>query len=300
MDNKKFLKIDELINVIKNKGITISNDQKTKLILKDNNYYVVMGYKTVFKKNGNYKSNVNFEDIYKIYQFDNKLKHILLEAMLNAESLMKTHITNYFSNKYGYTEKDYLDKNNYNYNHYHIDETLTDMKNQIYNNMESNKALNHYSVKYKFIPLWVANKVFTFGLIKNTYLCMKDIDKLNIMKEITDDSKIATKDFGTFLRIMVAFRNRAAHNAIVYNEFANNIWVSRNREHNRFDTKFGRNDLLAVLIALKYILNKDTFNEVLDEISILIDKTLKDINSITKDDLLKEMHLPNNYEILKW
>ena len=46
MKTKAYLNIDELIKVIKDKGININDEEYVRNILKQNNYYVIIGYKT--------------------------------------------------------------------------------------------------------------------------------------------------------------------------------------------------------------------------------------------------------------
>ena len=62
MKTKTYLTIDELIEYIENKNIIINNKEKAKEILKQNNYYVLMGYKNIFIKDNKYKNNVSFEN----------------------------------------------------------------------------------------------------------------------------------------------------------------------------------------------------------------------------------------------
>lgn len=75
MKPKNFLNIDQLIETILNKGIKINNIENTKNILKQNNYYVIMGYKHLFlDDNKNYRRDVSFENdliyIYLIKTYD--------------------------------------------------------------------------------------------------------------------------------------------------------------------------------------------------------------------------------------
>ena len=119
---KEFLSVDELIKTIKEKGVKIENEELVKNILIKNNYYVIMGYKSLFlDKNHNYKENVNFENIYNLYLFDRKLKLLLLNSLLDIENIIKTSITNRFCKMYGFKEDNYLDKNNYNTNHKYLE-----------------------------------------------------------------------------------------------------------------------------------------------------------------------------------
>lgn len=74
---------------------------KVKDILMKNNYYVIMGYKSLFlNKDRRYKENVSFESIYNLYLFDRKLKLLLLNALLDIENIIKTSITNRFCKIY--------------------------------------------------------------------------------------------------------------------------------------------------------------------------------------------------------
>lgn len=51
---------------------------------------------------------------------------------------------------------------------------------------------------------------------------------------------------------------------------------------------------------MKNIQVKKNFNKLIDEIDNLIDDYIKNNNIISKDELLKEMSLPNNFYDLKW
>ena len=86
---KEFLEVNKLIETIKSKGIKIDNEEKVKDILMKNNYYVIMGYKSLFlDKEHNYKENVSFENIYNLYLFDRKLKLLLLNSLLDIENII--------------------------------------------------------------------------------------------------------------------------------------------------------------------------------------------------------------------
>ena len=51
---KKYLTVDELIETLINKGIIVDDKNKTKELLKQYNYYLLMGYKFLFINNGKY------------------------------------------------------------------------------------------------------------------------------------------------------------------------------------------------------------------------------------------------------
>ena len=300
---KEFLEIDELINIIKTKGIKIYDEEKVKNILMKNNYYVIMGYKTLFLlKDYNYKKNVSFENIYNLYLFDRELKLLLLNSLLDIENIIKTSITNRFCKVYGFKEDNYLNKNNYNVNHKYLEKTFKIFKSQIEEKKDDNLAVLYYKNTYNFIPMWVITKVLSFGLIKELYSILKDEDKIAIKDEISNFNDIKIKGLFTSMQLLVDMRNKTAHDEIVYSARHKKIILSKIKEHDKYNlvNNEGTNDLLGVLISMKNIQVKESFNKLIDGINDLIDNYIKNNSIISKTELLKEMNLPNNFSDLKW
>lgn len=302
MKTKEYLNIDELIKVIKDKGVIINNEEYVRNILKQNNYYVIMGYKNLFTQNGKYKKEVSFENIYNLYCFDRKLKLLLLNSLLDIENIIKTSITNRFCSIYGFKETDYLDKNNFNINHTYIDKTFNIFEKQIAEKSNDNLAVAYYKKTYNFIPLWVISKVLSFGLLKEIYAIMKDDDKKAINNEISNFDDMKIKSLFNSMQLLVDYRNKTAHDEIVYNAKHRKIILSKLKEHKKFTLKNneGLNDLLGVLISIKNILPKDKFNIMINDMDKLIKQFIKDNDILKLEDLLKEMNLPSNYLDLKW
>lgn len=302
MKIKEYLNIDELIKVIKDKNIVINDEEYVRNVLKQNNYYVIMGYKNLFLENCKYKKEVSFENIYNLYCFDRKLKLLLLNSLLDIENIIKTSITNRFCSIYGFKETDYLDKNNYNINHTYIDKTFNIFEKQIAEKSNENLAISYYKKTYNFIPLWVVSKVLSFGLLKEIYAIMKDDDKKAINDEISNFDDMRIKSLFNSMQLLVDYRNKTAHDEIVYNSKHRKIILSKLKEHKKFILKNneGLNDLLGVLISIKNILPKGKFNLLIKDIDKLIKEFIKDNDIIKLEDLLKEMNLPNNYLDLKW
>ncbi len=300
---KEFLELDELIKNIKSKGIKIGNEEKVKDILTKNNYYVIMGYKNLFlDKEHNYKENISFENIYNLYLFDRKLKLLLLNSLLDIENIIKTSITNHFCKMYGFKEDSYLDKNNYNIHHKYLEKTFKIFKSQIEEKKNDNLAVSYYKNTYNFIPLWVMTKLLSFGLIKELYSILKDDDKVAIKDEISNFDDVKIKGLFTSMQLLVDMRNKTAHDEIVYSGRHRKIILSKTKEHNKYQlvNNEGLNDLLGVLISMKNIQVKETFNKLIDDINDLIDSYIKNNHIISKKELLKEMNLPNNFLDLKW
>ena len=302
MKSKKYLNVDELIEELKKKGISISNESDVKKILKRNNYYLIMGYKHLFLDSNNHYYNVSFENIYNLYLFDRKLKLLLLDSLLDIENIIKTSIVNRFCSTYGFKETEYLDKNNYNIHHQYLDRTLAIFKNQISEKEKDNTAISYYKKQYGFVPFWVMSKIISFGLLREIYSIMKDTDNQFVKDEISNFKDVKIKNLFTFMQLFVDMRNRAGHDEILFNEKHRRILLPKLKEHNKFklSNNNGLNDLLGLLIAMKNVLPKEKYNTLIEQIDKLIKDYIKENKNVALEDLLKEMNLPLNYKKLKW
>ncbi|AJK51216.1 Abi family protein [Mycoplasma capricolum] len=119
---KEFKTFEEQIEILKSRGLIISNEQKAIEILKQENYYnIVNGYKDLFLKKSldNNKDifieNTNFDELYSLFLFDRELRSILLKYILIFERDFKTTIAYNFSKKYNKNNRidSYLYPENY-------------------------------------------------------------------------------------------------------------------------------------------------------------------------------------------
>lgn len=78
---KKFRTIDEQINILKNRGMIISDIDFAKVKLQENNYYnIINGYKDIFIDHNQstevFYSDVTFEELFALYSFDRNIRNI--------------------------------------------------------------------------------------------------------------------------------------------------------------------------------------------------------------------------------
>ncbi len=303
MKTKTYLTINELIDYIKSKGIVVSNEEETKEILKQNNYYVIMGYKDLFIKDNKYKDNVSFDNIYSLYKFDRELKMLFLNTLLDVENIIKNAIVNQFCSTYGFKEDNYLNKDNYNMTHTYLPKIMGIFKQQIEEKKKNNVAVEYYINTYNFVPFWIISKVLSFGLIKDLYNIMKKTDERVIKDSVCHFKDTKIKHLYTQLQLMVHKRNNTAHDEIFFNDIDRKLLIHKTEEHKKFNlsnNRSGLNDTLGLLICIKNILPKKDYNKLIEDLSSLIDNYINNNNVITKEELLNGMHLPVNYEILKW
>ena len=90
---KEYKTNKELIELLISKGVSVEDKNNAiKKIEKYTYYNVINSYKHIFKDNdNNYKSNVSFDEIYALYDFDKKLRYIMLKYVLEIETVVLSH-----------------------------------------------------------------------------------------------------------------------------------------------------------------------------------------------------------------
>lgn len=307
MSEKTFLTIDELIVNIKNKNLNIRNENVVREILETNNYYFIMGYKFAFKNSSEtYKNNTSFEDIYSLYIFDKMLKLIILDPILEIEQKLKTIYTNNYSFRYGFKINNILNSNNYDFSNNYLNDTLSNLDKQLNDYGNKNKAVTFYRNNYSFIPLWVYMKILSFGMIRDMFYISKNNDK-DYMKSKLTNEKINSNEVANMLRLLVRIRNICCHDDILLSYIDDKLGIKTTNYHKEFNLKKdinnniiqGKKDLFAVLISIKFFSKREKFNNLIDNLSKLINDYDKEIGSLSRNQLLSIMHLPENFEKLK-
>lgn len=310
---KEYKSPEEIIDILISRNLTISSPIRTKRLLSENNYFFLKGYNDLFLDNDSddikYKDGVDFEDIYRIYVFDKDIKIVLFRYLLDIEQKIKAVLSDFISNKYGIKDGEYLKKSNYNGDCPYLDKVLKNIKDQKKTYGEKNEAVKHYQNKYGYVPLWVLTKALTMGAIRDLYNIMKPDDQDRIAREILekDIPKRRVATLKNMIALLVDVRNMCAHDEMLINFKHSRIDISVMPELQFFKLKKnkkgeliqGRKDLFAVLISIKYLTNKTTYNQFIQTLESEISKFIKKTPCITMEDLMGYMHLPINYYDLK-
>lgn len=300
---KVFKTLDEQVRILQSKGLIINNEEETKDILLRENYFFISGYRLLFMESITKKMflpGTTFEELYSMFQFDRRVRNILFKNLLIIENNIKSITAYALSSKYGIREDEYLDPKNFvsdRKRKKQIDDLLRKMKRQIRVNGNQHQATLHYTKKYGYVPLWIAVKVLSFGIVSELYQILKVEDQENIAK----DFGVTRENLIVYLPILANFRNLCAHEDILYDHKA-----QRNIEDTRYHSLleipkvndeyiYGKNDLFAVIIILKQMLRKDDFfllmSEIEYEIQILADR----LKTISIEKVFDRMGFPMNY-----
>lgn len=304
---KEFKTIDEQIQILKSRNIIIENYEKTyNILMKNNYYYLINGYKNLFldntSKKEKYINGTNIEEIYTLYNFDKNLKINFLKYLLLIENEINTYIAYEFSKSYGH--KNYLIPENFNNSDSKkslINKFIDDVNLEIqYQYKNSNEMIIHYLDNYKYIPLWVLVRILSFGKISKFYSLMKAKEQNAISRKYN----LRIHEFKVILHNLTLIRNICAHDEKLY-DIRMKSRISSTIYHKKLDIKnkngnyqFATRDLFSIVIVLKILLEKRDFDCFYKEIIKDIQKLQKNIITVKIKDILDRMGFPENYKKL--
>lgn len=101
MSDKKFTTIEEQLAILESRRLSIPDKSGAYEFLLYNNYYSVSGYSLTLRDFDIFHSNTSFQNIMDIYNFDHKLRHILLEYIEVIEVSFKLVYSYEFTKRYG-------------------------------------------------------------------------------------------------------------------------------------------------------------------------------------------------------
>ena len=300
---KNFKTIDEQLEILKTKGLIIEDEEETKEILLRENYFFINGYRILLMNSYSDKTFVpgaTFRELYSIFLFDRYFRNILFKNMMIIDNQLKSVISYQLSKKYGYHDKDYLNPKNFTQDKTksrRVRDLIEKMKRQVRVNGAHHMATMHYMNNYGYIPLWVLVKVLSFGIVCELYTILKPEDQL----AVADIFNTTPEYLENFLPILANYRNLCAHEDVVYEHrtektIFNTIYHEK-LEIPRMDDEYiyGKDDILALLIILKYLLRKEDFRLLMKEIEYEIEKLDGRIDSIPIEKIMDRMGLPSNY-----
>jgi len=300
---KLFKTLDEQLDILKGKGLIIEDEALASEILLRENYFFINGYRILLMNSYSDKTFVvgsTFRELYSIFLFDRSIRNILFKNLLIVENQLKSVVSYQLSKKYGYRDKDYLNPKNFTSDKTksrRVKDVIEKMKRQIRVNGAHHMATMHYINNYGYIPLWVLVKVLSFGMVCELYFILKPEDQV----AIADIFKVDTSYLENFLPILSNYRNLCAHEDIVYeHRTEKSIYSTPYHERlgiPRMDDEYiyGKNDIFAVIIIMKYLLREDDFRLFMREFEYEVEKLDGIIDSVPVEKILDRMGFPSNY-----
>lgn len=190
-----------------------------------------------------------------------------------------------------------------------ITELITNLQKEISRQLsKNNPMISHNMLTYGYVPLWVLVNTLTLGTISTFYSYMVQKDQNQVGKKFG----IKPDELTSILFILSIYRNACAHDERLYslksiNKKGRPNMIKSNSIHSKLgipkdssgNYTCGKNDLFAIVIVLKLMLPKTSFNKFYFSIKNEIDKLDKQLNTISIIEVLSKMGFPNNWIDIK-
>lgn len=235
------------IENLKNNNLIIEDEDEAARILQRISYYrLIKAYSPNFKDKttGKYFAGTTFDQIYRVYEFDNQLRHLLIPYLQDIEITLRCQITNHFCVKYGVLG--YLDSSNFD-----NETAFVDLKDKIDLCLKQSKdspIVKNFKENYidGKVPLYAIIELFTFGTAALFYRSMKLEDRKAIaaMYENVDE-----KYLSSWLASIAYVRNLCSH----FNRLYNKILIKKPALYKKQDGDVDNSRLYAVLCCMRYL-----------------------------------------------
>ncbi len=301
---KIFKTLDEQIKILKDKGLTIPDEEYAKEILLRENYFFLSGYRHLFMESNTNRvfiKGTTFNELYSVFYFDRHVRNIIFKNLLIIENNIKSIMAYELSMKYGIREEQYLNPRNFIRDadkKRQVNDLLKKLKRQIRMNGGQHQATQHYLEHYGYIPLWIVVKILSFGIVGEFYSILKPEDQ----KEIAAFFHVKSEDLLIWLPILANYRNLCAHEDLLYNHKAQRP-IPDTRFHKALEIAkedgeyiYGKDDLYALVIILKNMLRADDFYLMMENIDYEINLLGNKLKTISIQKVLNSMGFPMNYK----
>lgn len=188
-EKRKYTSIDEQIQILKSRGLTIPDEQRSHRYLLTNNYYnIINGYSKYFQSTPDvFIPQATFDEVCQLYFYDKEAKQIFLNSILSAEHHLKSVLAHRFAEAYPDKRYGYLDVGCYQ------DESILDIVytiSKISHVIKKNKKFKENSIRYYVdnyddVPIWVIVDYLDFGDIQSMIRSLPLMIQNNIAKDMS-------------------------------------------------------------------------------------------------------------------
>lgn len=299
-----FLDYNGQVNKLINEKDLIINDTAyaIEMLTRYGYFSLIGGYKNIFinKSVKKYKRGTTFEDLVNLYVFDEELRSLFLKNILKFERKLHSVISYHFTQTYGEQQHFYLDKNNFNYIPQHqngIDELTRRLRNLATSHSDY-AYINYHKQKYRNVPLWVLINAVTLGSVSKFYMYSKPSLQSKICMDFPN---LNEKQLEQILSVITKFRNVCAHGERLFT-YKTRDSIGDLLIHQKLGIpiknhkyQYGKNDLFAVVISLRYVLSNEDFLSFKHQLAGLIDTLVKN-TCLTENEILSAMGFPFNWK----
>ena len=259
--NKTPKTFTEQLEILKSRGMTVSDEQQAIFHLSQVNYYRLGAYWLPFEQTHSphcFQENTHFEHVWDLYVFDRELRLLVLDAIERIEVAIRTQFAYEIAHRHGahaFMNQQYF-KNTYKWN-----KLIENLQGEI--DRADEVFIDHYKRNYdhpNMPPIWASCEVMSFGHLSKWYQLLAP---RHTRKAISGHFDCAEMQFEGLLHHLVYLRNTCAHHSRLWNrKFTKTIAKPRNKpfglaQQCNFDqTTSADRKLYNSLVFLLYFMDK--------------------------------------------
>ena len=255
------LSFDQQTDLILRRDLLLEDREDLLQFLQKVNYYRLSGYLYPFRDHDSpyekYKAGTTFSLVKSRYEFDRQLRLLIMDAIEWIEvGILRTLIVEASARKFG--SFGYTSIENYDPKISPLD--FHNLMNNILRDERNSKEyfIKHYRSKYtdeKYLPLWIAVELMSFGQLFTFY---KNQD-LVIKKEISERFNVFPPVLDSWLHTLLFIRNACAHHVRIWNQVLPIKPKIPDQKHNPewYEPREISNDkMFVVLSIISYLMDK--------------------------------------------
>lgn len=223
--------------------------------LRSVSYYRLSGYWYPFRNSDDsFQDGASLDTIWNLYRFDRQLRLLIIDAIERAEIAIRTSLIYHLAHAhgpFGYTDARCLPNINAARHAKFLEKVATETERS------QETFVSHFESTYgdshKYLPIWMAAEIMTFGMLLTLF---RGVDT-SIKQNIANEYRVSDKVLESWLCTLNVIRNICAHHARIWNrELGYKPLIPRRRKHPEWHTpvKVPNNRVFGVLTILKYMM----------------------------------------------
>lgn len=237
-ETKSFCTYEQQLQLLKNRGLFISDDTQALQWLKEKNYYRLSAYSLTLRHKDfatgedRFFPGTSFSTIIDLYQFDEQFRAAISHAAAIVETNLKAYVAHYHARQYGPTG--YLNGTYFEDPWRHA-KFLNGLSKSLGLRKDEPFVVHHHKDLNDVYPVWVIVEVLTFDQISMMYRNLLPDDRAAIAREFYG---ISSREYiENWTHCSVVARNIAAHGSRFYHRQRVNPPAKLPKAINAYGTK---------------------------------------------------------------
>jgi abortive infection bacteriophage resistance protein len=204
----------EQLDILKARGLVVHNEAFALHCLEHHNYYRLSPYRFPFTHPGSrdiFLPGTTFEALWKLYAFDRKLRHLVIEACKSVEVSLRARWAYQVAHALG--PLGYLDNNHFSSPLVHAS-TLVKLHAEMERSKEDFIKHHRHNLSMPWPPAWVIVEIASFGNISHL---LGQLRQSAIRQAVADPFGLDEQTFCSLMHHLTVLRNSAAHHSRLWN-----------------------------------------------------------------------------------